>query len=207
MTQRTLPPPLTLLAAALVALLALPLMTAPTTAQTPPCTITTGGVWSGEGNYSFVGNTLTVEEGHYVSFNLIYKCTGLPAGARPVVSIANPTPGTTGNFTARDFGGFFSERDGFGDGDAVPNGCRGPAGANIADDGCRIEVNATSKDNNCRNVGATVQQLRVTTRVSNTGPGPLNLSGDQTFFIKATDDDTLAQEYLEMGYTQWKPTC
>ncbi len=192
-----------------MALLALPLTTLPAATQTPPCTITTGGVWSGEGNYSFQGDTLTIKEGHYVSFNLIYKCQGLPNGARPIVSITNPTPGTTGNFTTGDssFRGFFSTRDGFGNGDAVPSPCRGTAGATIADEGCRIEVNATSTDNNCRNAGGTEQRIRVTTLVTNVGPGPINLSADQTFHIVATDDDTISQEDLSKGYTQWKPTC
>ncbi len=205
MTRFT-PPPLKCLTAFAAALAACLLTALPAAAQSP-CTITTGGVWSGEGDYSFQGDTLTIKEGHYVSFNLIYKCRNLPQGAIPIVSIVNPTPGDTGNFEVGDFRGRFSERDGFGDGDGVPSGCRGPANADIADDGCRINVGATSKDNNCRNTGATEQRFRVTTRVSNTGPGPINLSGDQTFHIEATDDDTVSQRYLDMGYTQWKPTC
>ncbi len=199
----------------LTTFLLLALFALPAAAQTPPpppCTITTGGVWSGEGDYSFQGNTLTIGEGHYVSFNLIYKCTGLPQGAQPIVSIVNPTLGPTGKFTNGAFGGYFSTRDGFGNGSAVPSGCRGTAGANIADDGCRIEVGATSKDNNCRNSGGTEQRIRVTTRVSNTGPGPINLSGDQTFYIVATDDDTISQStldyYLNLGRTlHQKPSC
>ena len=208
MTDFTLPPPLNVLATAIVALLTLPFTVMPATAQTPsPCTITTGNVWSGEGNYSFQGNTLTITEGHYVSFNLIYKCRDLPQDARPVVSIAKPTDGPTGNFEVGGFRGRFSERDGFGDNDDVPRECQGTADATIADVGCRINVGATSTDNNCRNQGATVQKFSVTTRVSNSGPGPLNLSGDQTFHIVAKDDDTVSQKYLDMGYTQWKPTC
>ncbi len=197
----------------LTTFLLLALFALPAAAQTPrPCTITTGGVWSGEGNYSFQGNTLTIGEGHYVSFNLIYKCTDLPQGARPVVSIVNPTLGTTGNFDNGQFGGYFSERDGFGDEDAVPNGCRGTTGATIADDGCRLEVNATSKDNNCRNSGGTEQRIRVTTQVTNAGPGTLNLSGEQTFYIVATDDDTIPQStldyYLGLGrMLNQKPSC
>ncbi len=198
--------------AGLTTLSLLALLAPPAAAQTLPCAITAGGVWSGEGNYSFQGDTLTIGEGHYVSFNLIYKCRALPAGARPVVSITNPTPGTTGNFNNGAFGGFFSERDGFGNSDEVPSGCRGDAGANIADDGCRIEVNATSKDNNCRNSGGTEQRIRVATRVINTGSGPLHLSAEQTFNIVATDDDTIPQNtldyYLGLGRVlNQKPSC
>ncbi len=74
--------------------------------------------------------------------------------------------------------------------------------------GCRIEIFGTSKDNNCRNQGATVQRMRVETRIINTSSGGApNLTDKLTVTVEARDDDTLSQKYLDMGYTQWKPTC
>ncbi len=199
MTQRTLPPPLTLLATALVALLTLPLMTAPTTAQTLDCSVTVANVWSDDPARTFdtTTNTLSVEEGAYWEFDLQYSCTGALNGARPVVSIIKPS-GT--RFDTVDFRGGISEVDGVADGDGLTGDC-------LTTDGCRIEIFGTSKDNNCRNVGATVQRMQAQTQITNTGSGPLNLTDLLTVTIEATDDDTVSQKYLDMGYTQWKPTC
>ena len=185
---------LTTLAAALVALT----LTAPALAQTQTeCSITVGNVWSGEGTYSFQGNTLSPEEGHFVSFPLTYKCTSLSTGARPSISIIKPSGH---RIDTVDFRGGYSERDGFGDGDEMTGKC-------LESSGCEIEFNISSKDNNCRNVGATVQRMTISTRIVNLGAGDLNLTDQLDLIIEVTDDDTLSQRYLDMGYTQWKPTC
>ena len=186
------PPLISLIAVALLAL-----MTAlPASAQTQ-CSITVGNVWSGEGTYSFEGNKLTPKEGHFVSFPLTYKCTSLSPDVRPTISIIKPSGHRVDTV---DFRGGYSEKDGFGDGDAMTGKC-------LESSGCEIEFNISSKDNNCRNVGATLQRMTISTRIVNTGPGDLNLTDLLDLMIEVEDDDTLEQEYLDRGYTQWKPTC
>ncbi len=187
---------------ALPAFLALLLAVSATSslAQTPPCSITVVNVWSDD-DKSFENNTLTVEEGANWDFDLKYSCTGLAASDLPSVTIRKPTLVRPGRFTITDgFRGGVSEVDGVGDGDALAGDC-------LTATGCNIEVFGTSIDNNCRNTGATVQEMRVETRVINSGPGDLNLSDLLSVKIVATDDDTVSQKYLDMGYTQWKPTC
>ncbi len=195
MTRFT-PPPLFSLAAC-GAILAVTL-TAPALAQTQTeCSITVGNVWSGEGTYSFQANKLTPEEGHFVSFPLTYKCTSVSTGARPAISIIRPS---NHRVDTVDFRGGYSESDGFGDGDEMTGKC-------LESSGCEIEFYLSSKDNNCRNVGATVQRMTISTRIVNIGAGDLNLTDQLDLMIEVTDDDTLSQRYLDMGYTQWKPTC
>ena len=173
-------------------------LTAPALAQTQTeCSITVGNVWSGEGTYSFQGTTLAPEEGHFVSFPLTYKCTSVSTGARPAISIIRPS---NHRVDTVDFRGGYSESDGFGDGDEMTGKC-------LESSGCEIEFFVSSKDNNCRNVGATVQRMTISTRIVNIGPGDLNLTDQLDLMIEVTDDDTLSQRYLDMGYTQWKPTC
>ncbi len=173
-------------------------LTAPALAQTQTeCSITVGNVWSGEGTYSFQANKLTPKEGHFVSFPLTYKCTSVATGARPAISIIRPSHHRVDTV---DFRGGYSERDGFGDGDEMTGKC-------LESSGCEIEFNISSKDNNCRNVGATVQRMTISTRIVNLGAGDLNLTDQLDLMIEVTDDDTLSQRYLDMGYTQWKPTC
>ena len=196
----TLPPPaLTALCAAVLAgMLA---VAGPALAQAEmECTIMPGNVWSPEGEYSIVSNTLTVEEGHFWSFPLTYKCSNVATGARPAISIIKPSNHI---IDTKDFRGGYSESDGFGDGDEMTGRCleAGEAG------GCKIEFFASSKDNNCRNVGATLQTMTISTQITNLGPGDLNLTDQLDIMIKVTDDDTVSQKYLDMGYTQWKPTC
>ncbi len=195
--------PLTALCAVLAGLLT---AAGPAVAQTPPCSITSGNVWSGEGSYGFgrdsaPDNTLIIGEGHYVSFPVTYKCANLPDDARPSISITTPSGHRIDN---GDFRGGYSERSGFGDTDSLPSAC---VGTTVDDNSCQIEFFITSKDNNCRNVGGTVQEYTFRTHINNTGPGPLKLAPETTFIIEAKDDDTVAQKYLDMGYTQWKPLC
>ncbi len=192
MTSTSTPSLMHALCAALLAVT----LTAPALAQTE-CSITVGNVWSGEGTYSFQGTTLTHEEGHFVSFPLTYKCTGVSGGVRPAISIIKPSGHRVDTV---DFRGGYSESDGFGDGDEMTGKC-------LEESGCEIEFFVTSKDNNCRNVGATVQRMTISTRIVNLGPGDLNLTDLLDLTIEATDDDTVSQKYLDMGYTQWKPTC
>ncbi len=195
MTHRTLSP-LTLLAAALL----LALGAAPALAQTPPCSVTVVNVWSDDPDRTFdaTTNTLTFEEGGHWDFDLKYSCTGDLNGASPAVSLIRPS---STRFDTADFRGGVSEVDGVADGDALTGDC-------LTEAGCRIEIFGTSKDNNCRNQGATVQRMRVETRIVNTvSGGALNLSDLLTVTIVARDDDTVAQRYIDMGYTQWKPTC
>ncbi len=182
-----------------MALLTLPLMTAPTLAQTLECSVTVANVWSDDRKKTFdaTTNTLKVEEGAYWEFDLEYSCTGALNGARPAVSITRPSKT---RFDTVDFRGGISEVDGVADGDELTGDC-------LSATGCQIEIFGTSKDNNCRNVGATVQQMRVETRIKNLGPGDLDLTDLLTVTIEAKDDDTVSQKYLDMGYTQWKPTC
>ncbi len=192
----TLPPP-PASAALCAAVLAGMLAAGPASAQTP-CSIEPGKVWSGEGTYSIdSNNTLKVDEGHFWSFPLTYKCSNLPTGARPSISIIKPS---NYRIDTPDFRGGYSESDGFGDGDVMTGKC-------LEESGCEIEFFASSKDNNCRNVGLTMQTMRITTQVKNLGSGPLNLSDELTIKIMVTDDDTLPQKYIDMGRTQWKPTC
>ena len=185
--------PLTLLATALL----LAPGAATSLAQTLDCSVTVANVWSDDSERTFADSTLTVEEGAYWEFDLTYRCTGPLNGARPIVSIIKPTKT---RFDTVDFRGGISEVDGVADGDALAGDC-------LTADGCRIEIFGTSKDNNCRNQGATEQRMRVQTRITNTGSGPLNLTDLLTVTIVAKDDDTLAQRYIDMGYTQWKPVC
>ena len=195
MTHRTLSP-LTLLATALL----LALGAAPALAQTPTCSVEVVNVWSDDRDRTFdaTTNTLKVEEGAYWEFDLKYSCTGPLAGTGPAVSIIKPSET---RFDTADFRGGISEVDGVADGNALTGACLTAAG-------CRIEIFGTSKDNNCRNQGATVQRMRVETRIVNTvSGGALNLTDLLTVTIEATDDDTVAQRYIDMGYTQWKPTC
>ncbi len=192
MNHRTPPP---LLAALLLALSA-----APALAQTPPCSVTVANVWSDDQGRTFDSNTntLTVEEGAYWEFDLQYSCGALQAGESPAVSITKPS---AIRFDTPDFRGGISEVDGVADGDALTGAC-------LMEAGCRIEIFGTSKDNNCRNQGATVQRMQAQTRVTNTlSGGAIHLSDLLTVTIVATDDDTVSQKYLDMGYTQWKPTC
>ncbi len=194
MKQINPPPLISLIAAALLVLLT----SLPASAQTQTeCSITSGAVWSAEGTYSFQGNKLTPKEGHFVSFPLTYKCTSLSTGARPAISIINPSGH---RIDTADFRGGYSESDGFGDGDEMTGKC-------LESSGCEIEFNISSKDNNCRNVGATVQRMTISTRIINLGAGDLNFTDQLDLIIEVTDDDTLSQRYLDMGYTQWKPTC
>ncbi len=173
-------------------------LTAPALAQTQTeCSITVGNVWSGEGTYSFQANKLTPEEGHFVSFPLTYKCTSVSTGVRPVISIISPSHYRVDTV---DFRGGYSESDSFGDGDEMTGKC-------LESSGCEIEFFVSSKDNNCRNVGGTVQRMTISTRITNIGAGDINLTDQLDLIIEATDDDTLSQKYLDMGYTQWKPTC
>ncbi len=187
-----------------MALLALPLMTAPSLAQTP-CTITVVNVWSDDREKTFdtANNTLSVEEGAYWEFDLEYSCTGLQDGESPAVSITKPSET---RFDTDDFRGGISEVDGVADGDALTGAC-------LTATGCRIEIFGTSKDNNCRNVDATVQRMQAQTQVKNTDSGgALNLSDLLTVTIEAKDDDTIPQEtlnrYRGMGrILNQKPTC
>ena len=188
------PPPFISLIAALLALLTALPASAQTTTE---CSITPGDVWSAEGNYMIVNNTLAPEEGHNFSFPLTYKCLNLENGERPVISINNPS---THTIDTKDFRGGYSETDGFGDGDEMTGKC-------LQESGCEIEFFASSKDNNCRNTGATLQSMTISTRITNIGPGPLNLTDRLDIRINVMDDDTLPQRYIDMGYTQWKPTC
>ncbi len=197
MTRFTSPPLFSL--AACGAILAVTL-TAPALAQTQTqteCSITVGNVWSGEGTYSFQNNKLAPEEGHFVSFPLTYKCTSVSTGVRPVINITRPSGHRVDTV---NFRGGYSESDGFGDGDEMTGKC-------LENSGCEIEFYASSKDNNCRNVGGTVQRMTISTRIINIGAGDLNLTDQLDLMIEATDDDTVSQKYLDMGYTQWKPTC
>ena len=188
------PPPFISLIAALLALLT----ALPASAQTTGCSITPGNVWSGEGSYNIdTTNTLTVKEGHFFSFPLTYKCLNLENGERPAISILNPS-----NYTidTQDFRGGYSETDGFGDGDEMTGKC-------LQESGCEIEFFASSKDNNCRNMGLTLQSMTIRTRITNIGSGNINLTDQLNIRINVMDDDTLPQRYIDMGYTQWKPTC
>ncbi len=188
------PPPFISLIAALLALLTALPASAQTTTE---CSITPGNVWSAEGNYTIVNNMLAPEEGHNFSFPLTYKCSNVANGVRPAISIITPSHHT---IDTTDFRGGYSETDGFGDGDEMTGKC-------LQESGCEIEFFASSKDNNCRNMGGTLQTMTIRTRINNLGSGDLYLTDQLDIRINVMDDDTLPQKYIDMGYTQWKPTC